>query len=43
MTLSAVGQFVVWIRGGSGSTAFFAASAAWFAWMVVARLAEKKD
>jgi len=42
MTLSAVGQFVVWIGGGSGSAAFFAAAAAWFAWMVVARLAEKK-
>ena len=38
MTFSAVAQLVVWIGGGSGSAAFFAGTAAWFAWMVAVRV-----
>lgn len=38
MTFSAGCQFVFWIGGGSGSAAFFAGAAAWFAWMSAVRL-----
>jgi hypothetical protein len=38
MTLSAVAQAITWIGGGSGAAAWFAFTAAWFAWMVVVRV-----
>lgn len=37
MTLVAVFQFAAWLAGDSGIAAYFAGTAAWFAWIVVVR------